>query len=166
MKEIQVEVHGPFQTLDELKFVISLNEPGSNRGCLLWVGEYEAKSIILTRDNIRLPRPMVYDLLKNMLEGLDVKVEKVVVTGFIEESYRSTIHTVDPNRNKREIDSRPSDAINLALRIKCPVFINEDLLVEGHVLKNPDILKQPMISSDEAIAEWLKNLDPNKIPRE
>lgn len=169
MKEIQVEVHGPFQTLDELKFVISLNEPGSNRGCLLWIGEHEARCIILVRDDILLPRPMVYDLLKNMLEGLDVKVEKVVVTGFIEESYRSTIHTVDPNRNKREIDSRPSDAINLALRIKCPVFINEDLLVEGCVLKKSDTLKQPITSSgasDEAIAEWFRNLDPNRIPKE
>lgn len=174
MKEIQVEVHGPFQSFEDQTLAISFNEPGSNRGCLISIGIYEAISITSIKEKIQLPRPMVYDLFKNLLDAVGVKIEKIVVTEFKTPSYHSTIHVINESGNKKEIDARPSDAINLALRVNCPVFINEDLLKEGDLLKEVDVLKNPddtleqlqLNPNDEALTEWFRNLDPDKMRKE
>lgn len=170
MKEIRVEVHGPFQSLEKPgTFAISLNEPGTNRGCLITIGEYETKNIVFVKEKIKLPRPVTYDLLKSIIDKLAAKVEKVIITEYreLEDIYFSIIQITENNK-KIEIDARPSDAINLALRVKCQIFVSEELLKEDHLLKDPETLPNspPLSDSDDTIAEWFRNLDPDKIPKE
>lgn len=171
MKEILVEVHGPFQNLEIPEtFAISLNESDNNRGCLIIIGKHETRNIVFVKEKIQLPRPVTYDLLKNIIDKLAAKVEKVVITEYreSENTYFSIVQITTENNKKIEVDARPSDAVNLALRVKCPVFINEELLKEGNLLKDSKTLpNSPSFSdSDDAIAEWFRNLDPDKIPKE
>lgn len=170
MKEIRVEIHGPFQNLETPEtFAISLNESDNNRGCLITIGEHETKNIVFAKKKIQLPRPVTYDLLKNIIDKLAAKVEKVVITEYreSENTYFSIIKIITENNKKIEIDARPSDAVNLALRVKCPVFINEELLNKVCLLKDTEtLINNPNFLDNDIIAEWFQNLDPDKIPKE
>ncbi len=87
----------------------------------IWVGVYEANAIALEIEKVQTPRPMTHDLLKNVLLGLNVQVQKVVVNDLREDTFYALIW-VERNGETMSIDSRPSDALALALRVDCPIF--------------------------------------------
>src|SRR5579864_9679794 len=93
----------------------------------IWVGIYEANAIALEIEKVQTPRPMTHDLLKNVLLGLDVRVQKVVVNELREDTFFALIW-VERNGELISIDSRPSDALALALRLDCPIYVDESVL--------------------------------------
>jgi bifunctional DNase/RNase len=108
----------------------------------IWVGVYEANAIALEMEKV----PMTHDLIKNVLTGLEAQVHKVVVTELREETFYAVIW-LERSGEVISIDSRPSDALALALRVDCPIFVDED------VLKNS---KQAANMSDRVSAEELR----------
>jgi len=114
----------------------------------IWVGIYEANAIALEIEKVSTPRPMTHDLIKNVLSGLDAQVHKVVVTELRDDTFYAVIW-LERDGHVISIDSRPSDALALALRMDCPIF------VEDEVLKTS---KQAANASDRVSSEELRKL--------
>ena len=106
----------------------------------IWVGIYEANAIALEIEKVTTPRPMTHDLLKNLLLGLETHVQKVVVSELKEDTFYALIW-LERDGQMMSIDSRPSDALALALRVDCPIY------VEDEVLKNSKVAGEPRIKS-------------------
>ena len=123
----------------------------------IWVGIFEANAIALQIERIDTPRPMTHDLLKNILLHLDATVEKIVVTDLQENTFFATIY-LDMEGDRVTIDSRPSDAIALALRTDAPIFVTQD------VINNSTNMTLDQENLDpEDVKQWLENLKPEDL---
>jgi len=110
----------------------------------IWIGKPEADSIALALGKVIAPRPLTHDLIKNIIDGLKIRIIKVIVTQILDNTYYALLCLSD-GKKETFIDSRPSDAVAVALRTNAPIFI-EDSIMEKR-------------SADE-LEEWLKNLRP------
>ena len=107
--------------------IVILRESSGNAILPIWVGVSEANAIALEIVKVSTPRPMTHDLLRNVLIGLESYVQKVVVTEIKDDTFYAVIW-IQRNGQLVSIDSRPSDALALALRIDCPILVEEDFL--------------------------------------
>ncbi|MBC7186882.1 MAG: bifunctional nuclease family protein [Calditrichaeota bacterium] len=115
------------------RFVVVLRDDAHNRWLPIVVGSTEAQAIALQLEKVEPPRPLTHDLMKNLLESLDAKVSRVVVTELRENTYYAKIG-LQLDGKKREIDARPSDAIALALRMNAPIFVVEEVMKKAAVV--------------------------------
>ncbi len=123
----------------------------------IWVGIFEANAIALQIERIDTPRPMTHDLLKNILLHLNATVEKIVVTDLQENTFFATIF-LDMEGNRVTIDSRPSDAIALALRTDAPIFVTQE------VINNSSNIRLDQENLDpEDVKKWLEDLNPEDL---
>ncbi|GAC1617880.1 MAG: bifunctional nuclease family protein [Candidatus Acidiferrum sp.] len=125
----------------------------------IWVGVYEANAIALEIEKVQTPRPMTHDLLRNVFLGLDVRVQKIVVTDLKDDTFYAVIW-VDRAGEMMTIDSRPSDALALALRMDCPIFVDEEVLKSTKV--SSAITER---SSNEQLRSWLEGLSDEDLGR-
>jgi len=109
------------------RFVVILKDEKQNRWLPIVVGSTEAQAIALQLENIAPPRPLTHDLIRNLLELLGASIVRVVVNDLRDNTYFALIN-LQSNGSAREIDARPSDAIALALRMKAPIFIDEEVM--------------------------------------
>jgi bifunctional DNase/RNase len=93
----------------------------------IWVGAFEANAIALEIEKLSPQRPMTHDLLKNIIRELDATVRRVVITDLIDNTFFAVIEMVK-NDDVLIVDSRPSDAIALALRVDCPIYVDQEVL--------------------------------------
>ena len=93
----------------------------------IWVGIYEANAIALEIEKVSTPRPMTHDLIKTLLVGLDAGIQKVVVNELRDETFFAVIW-VQRHGELISVDSRPSDALALALRLDCPIYVDDSVL--------------------------------------
>src|SRR5271170_4521776 len=126
--------------------IIILKDVAGDSVLPIWVGAFEAQAIALEMEKVTTPRPMTHDLIKNVLTGLETQVHKVVVTELREDTFYAVIW-LERGGEVVSVDSRPSDALALALRVDCPIFVDEI------VLKNS---KQAANMSDRVSAEELR----------
>jgi bifunctional DNase/RNase len=112
--------------------IILLRDREGQRVLPIWVGASEANAIALQIENITTPRPMTHDLLSDVLENLDAKCERVSVTELRDNTFYASI-TVSINGSEVEIDSRPSDALALAVRVSAPIFAAEEVIEESAI---------------------------------
>ena len=125
----------------------------------IWVGVYEANAIALEIEKVQTPRPMTHDLLKNFLLGLEVRVQKIVVNDLKDDTFYAMIW-VEREGQMMTIDSRPSDALALALRMDCPIFVAEA------VLKNSTISSAfSERNTNEQLRTWLDGLSDEDLGR-
>jgi uncharacterized protein len=125
----------------------------------IWVGIYEANAIALEIEKVTTPRPMTHDLIKNVLTGLEAQVSKVVVSELREDTFYAVIW-MERDGHMISIDSRPSDALALALRVDCPIF------VEDEVLKSSKLAAAISDkTSSEELRKWLENLNDDDLGR-
>jgi bifunctional DNase/RNase len=135
--------------------IIILRDEEEKRSLPIWVGIFEANAIALELEKISTPRPMTHDLIKNILESVEAKVEKIVVNDLRDNTFFALIH-LRLGEEEITVDSRPSDAIALALRVGSPIFVDEDVVRRA---KNVEVA--PKESDDqEKLKEWLENLKP------
>jgi hypothetical protein len=125
----------------------------------IWVGVFEANAIALEIEKVQTPRPMTHDLLRNVFLGLDVRVQKIVVTDLKDDTFYAVIW-VDRSGEMMTIDSRPSDALALALRMDCPIFVDESVLKSTKVTSA--ITER---SSNEQLRSWLEGLSDEDLGR-
>jgi bifunctional DNase/RNase len=135
--------------------IIILRDDEEKRSLPIWVGIFEANAIALELEKISTPRPMTHDLIKNILESVDAKVEKIVVNDLRDNTFFALIH-LRLGEEEITVDSRPSDAIAVALRVGAPIFVEEDV-----VRRAKSVEVAPKESDDqEKLKEWLDNLKP------
>jgi bifunctional DNase/RNase len=135
--------------------IIILRDEEEKRSLPIWVGIFEANAIALELEKISTPRPMTHDLIKNILESVEAKVEKIVVNDLRDNTFFALIH-LRLGEEEITVDSRPSDAIALALRVGAPIFVDEDV-----VRRAKSVEVAPKESDDqEKLKEWLENLKP------
>jgi bifunctional DNase/RNase len=139
--------------------IVILKDVGSNTILPIWVGMYEANAIALEIEKITTQRPMTHDLIKTLLLGLNTVVHKVVVSELREDVFYAVIW-LEREGALISVDSRPSDALAIALRLDCPIF------VEDSVLSNSKMATaiSEKVNSDE-LRRWLENLNDEDLGR-
>lgn len=151
--EIEMVVKGLIvDPLNNMPVVILSNMEGT-KILPIWIGVFEANAISLRLERIETPRPMTHDLLKNLLNSLDVKVNKVVVCDIKENTFYAFIH-LEKEGKIIKIDSRPSDAIALALRVGSPIYVEESVLTRAHTAE------MDLLDDKEKLQKWLEKLKP------
>ncbi len=155
--EIEMTIKGlMIDPITNMPIVILKDKEGS-RILPIWVGIFEANAIALQIENISTPRPMTHDLLKNVLGDLEANVQKIVVCELKDNTFYAMIY-LSRNGEVTAIDSRPSDAIALALRTKSPIFV-EEAVVES--AKGMDLTKDA--TDSEKLQKWLEGLNPDDL---
>ncbi len=134
--------------------IVVLEDLQKQRMLPIWIGVFEANAIALKIENISTPRPMTHDLLKSFLDQLNISIEKIVVNDVRDNTFYALIHC-RYNNQSLTIDSRPSDAIALALRVDSPIFVEEEVVKKAHSLKFDESLED-----SEKLKKWLENLKP------
>src|ERR1700691_4236828 len=119
----------------------------------IWVGIYEANAIALEIEKVQTARPMTHDLLKNVLNGLNVHVQRVVVSELKDDTFYALIW-MERDGETMSLDSRASDALALALRLDCPIFVEDEVLKTS---KLSSITSEK--STNEDLRKMLENLN-------
>ena len=149
-----VEMKVKFLTFDSTSngFVVLLMDLANKTGLPIWIGPFEANAIAMKLKKIGSQRPMTHDLIHNILNNLESKVIKIVVNDLKENTYYALIYL---NRKGDEIviDSRPSDAIAIALAVDAPIFVSHQVIEKA---KTIDMEKE-----GDQLKEWLENLNPD-----
>jgi uncharacterized protein len=145
-------------TLDPLTNmpIVILKDIEGNRALPIWIGTFEANAIALEMERVTTPRPMTHDLIRNILEGLKAKVSRIVVNDLRDSTFYAVIFLA-VNGAEVAIDSRPSDAIALALRVKAPIFVAEKVIREA---KPIDLTEDKPAEDTESVRDWIENLKP------
>jgi len=126
--EIEVKIRGLMMDPSSGTPIIILKDINSETMLPIWVGAYEANAIALEIEKIAPQRPMTHDLLRNVILEMGASVERVVVTELRDNTFFASIMMQDKSGGSVMIDARPSDAIALALRVDCPIFVNEEVI--------------------------------------
>src|SRR5713226_6129906 len=127
MMEVEMKIRGLMMDPMTNMPIVVLKDVGSDTVLPIWVGVYEANAIALEIEKVTTPRPMTHDLIKNLLIGLDTHVHKIVVNELRDDTFFAVIWMEREGR-VISIDSRPSDALALALRLDCPIFVDDEVL--------------------------------------
>jgi bifunctional DNase/RNase len=123
----------------------------------IWVGIFEANAIAVRMENIVTPRPMTHDLLKSVIEGLQAKIRGVEITDLKDNTFFAVIR-LDLDGRSLEIDSRPSDAMALALRAGAPIFVRRSVLD-----KSGSAGEEGDTPETERLRRWLETVDPSEL---
>jgi hypothetical protein len=127
MAEVEMRIRGLMMDPVTNMPIVVLKDVDGDSVLPIWVGVYEANAIVLEIEKVTTPRPMTHDLLKNMLTGFGASVSKIVVTELKDDTFYAVIWA-ERDGQVISIDSRPSDALALALRVDCPIFVDDEVL--------------------------------------
>ncbi|HWY42801.1 MAG TPA: bifunctional nuclease family protein [Candidatus Sulfotelmatobacter sp.] len=130
--EVEMKIRGLMMDPVTNMPIVVLKDVHGNSVLPIWVGVYEANAIALEIEKVQTPRPMTHDLLRNVFLGLEVRVDKIVVSDLKDDTFYAVIW-VERDGQLMMIDSRPSDALALALRMDCPIFVDEQVLKNSKV---------------------------------
>ncbi len=151
---IEMTVHGvTLDPVSQMPIVVLKAKDDDETVLPIWIGAFEANGIAMRLQEVDPPRPMTYELLKTVITELGGTVERVVINDLKDSTYYAEIHILQGN-NKLIIDSRPSDAINVALRFGAPIFVAEEVLEKSRV---PE---QEEDDEKKKLREWLENIRP------
>ncbi len=157
-KMVQMKVTGltidPFTSMP----IIILKDMEEKSALPIWIGLIEASAIATELEDIQLSRPMTHDLLKNLLNSVEIKVEKVTVHDLADNTFYASIE-LNNHGQKTVLDSRPSDAIALALRTKAPIFVAQKVVDKSRRID----LATDTTTAEESKKKWteiLENLSP------
>lgn len=115
----------------------------------IWVGAFEANAIALEIEKILPQRPMTHDLLRNLIIQCGLETQRVIITDLTDNTFYACVELIDVHGNEVSLDARPSDAIALALRLDCPIFVEQDVLDKSAAANQPG----PTPTEDETPAE-------------
>ncbi len=135
---LQVKIDSVRVSLMSQHRLIVLKEIFGERYLPIWIGPFEADAITIALQGVQVARPLTHDLLQNVLTTLDARVDYVVITELTDDTFYANI-VLDVDGEEVTVDSRPSDAIALAVRVDAPIFVEEDVMDEAGILPDPDI---------------------------
>jgi uncharacterized protein len=160
MKEIEFKIKGLMMDPLTNSPIVVLQDTSSDTLLPIWVGIFEANAIALQIEKVDTPRPMTHDLIKGLLGHLNVKVTKIVVTELKDNTFYALIF-LDAEGRVITVDSRPSDAIALALRTESPIYVTDDVITKSSSTAATTLSAER--SSPEDIKRWLENLNPEDL---
>lgn len=126
--EIEVKIRALMMDPNSGTPIIILKDVNSETMLPIWVGAYEANAIALEIEKIAPQRPMTHDLLRNLIVEMGARVERVVITELRDNTFYAVIEMRTVDGTAMMLDSRPSDAIALALRADCPIFVDSEVI--------------------------------------
>lgn len=129
--------------------IVVLHDKENRKALPIWIGSVEASAIIRKIENLTVSRPMTHDLIVNLIEKTGYELEKIEINDVEKETYYATLFLKDNDGNVLQIDSRPSDAIAIAIRIDAPIFVTANVISNGSVSTDS--------AKDEAEAQEFKN---------
>ena len=129
--------------------IVILKTEDSERFLPIWIGPFEAQAIAVKLHDLWLPRPMTHDLMSSVIADLGARVERIVVTDIADGTFYARVLLI-ANGKSIEVDSRPSDAIALALRVDAPIYVEDSVLDEASIDSRVE-LEDPLIGGDETI---------------
>ncbi len=157
--EIEMKIRGLMMDPVTNMPIVILKDLAGTQVLPIWVGIYEANAIALEIEKVSTPRPMTHDLLKNLLLGLETGVQKVVVSELKDDTFYAVIW-LERDGDVISVDSRPSDALALALRVDCPIFVEEEVLKSS---KSATAMAEK--SGSEELKRWLEGLNDEDFGR-
>ena len=157
--EVQMQIRGLMMDPVTNVPIVVLKDVDGETVLPIWVGMFEANAIALELEKTTTPRPMTHDLLQNVTRGLNATVTKVVVSELRDETYYAVIW-MEQAGERVVVDARPSDAIALALRWDCPIFVSRQVLEHSRQTVNGN----QSINAEE-MRRWLENLNDDEMGR-
>jgi len=156
---LEMKVHGVNLDVITNQPVIILKDAESHRFLPIWIGQFEATSILMEMQGVKPPRPLTHDLLRTIIDNLQASVIQIVINDLKDGTFFAKIH-ITKDTTQLEIDARPSDAIALAVRAKVPIFADEKVLDTASIVSES--------GEEEEIArfrEFLKDVDPEDFTK-
>ena len=157
--EVEMKIRGLLMDPVTNMPIVVLKDVGGNAILPIWVGVYEANAIALEIEKVATPRPMTHDLIRNLLFGLEASVKKIVVSDLKEDTFYAIIW-LERNGEMISVDSRPSDALAIALRLDCPIYVSDSVLKTSKT-----IAAVGDVSNNEELRRWLENLPDEDMGR-
>ena len=157
--EVEMKIRGMMVDPVSNMPIVVLKDIGGTAILPIWVGVYEANAIALEIEKVATPRPMTHDLIRNLLMGLETGVKKVVVSDLKEDTFYAVIW-LERHGEMIAIDSRPSDALAVALRLDCPIYVEESVLKSSK-----SVAAVAEGSGNEELRRWLENLNDEDMGR-
>jgi hypothetical protein len=157
-EEVRMVVKGLMLDPSSNAPIVILREEGSELFLPIWIGVFEASAIQLSLEGVTAQRPMTHDLLAATFRTMGVHVEKVVIHDLHDNTFFAAIFARRGDETW-QIDSRPSDALALALRLDAAVFVHERVLRKAHSESGP----QGAGSDDDKLRKWFEELDPDDL---
>jgi len=155
---VQMKITGlMFDPVTDMPIVILKDDSGT-QVLPIWVGLFEANAIAVQLDEIEPPRPMTHDLLRSVIEHLEARVARVVITDLRDNTFYATIQ-LDRGPAQTIVDARPSDAMALALRAGAPIFVEEEVLRKSTTGDGAD----RSYEETERLRRWLEQVDPEEL---
>jgi bifunctional DNase/RNase len=157
--EVEMKIRGLMMDPMTNMPIVVLKDTDGETVLPIWVGIYEANAIALEIEKVTTPRPMTHDLIKNLLTGLDARVHKVVVTELRDDTFFAVIW-MERDGRIISVDSRPSDALALALRLDCPIYVDDEVLKSSKLAA----AVSDRVTNEE-LRKWLENLNDEDLGR-
>ena len=152
-------IYGVSFDLGSKQPIVLLKTADGNRFLPIWIGHPEAAAILMKLQDASTPRPMTHDLLSDMIEQLDAQVVRITVTELKESTFFASI-TVQQNGSEVEIDSRPSDAIALAVRVGAPIFAADEVIEESAIEFESEEVNEDVV---DEFKRFLDNVSPDQF---
>src|ERR1700686_1998881 len=157
--EIEMKIRGLMMDPVTNMPIVVLRDINGNTILPIWVGIYEANAIALEIEKVSTPRPMTHDLIKTLLLGLGTGIRKVVVSELKDDTFYAVIW-LERDGEMISVDSRPSDALALALRLDCPIFVDDTVLKSSKLTANVS----DKVNNEE-LRKWLEGLHDEDLGR-
>ena len=141
--------------------IVVLQDKDNRRALPIWIGSAEASAIIRVIENIRVQRPMTHDLIINIIEDLGYSIDRVEINDVEKETFFSNIVLVNKKGGQILIDSRPSDAIAIAIRVDAPIFVSPSVLADGSISCNSQKDEQEA----QEFRDFIKDIKPSDFER-
>ena len=158
--EVEMKIRGLMMDPATNMPIVILKDVNSNTVLPIWVAIYEANAIALEIEKVSTPRPMTHDLMKSVLLGLRTGIRKVVVNELKEDTFYAVIW-LERDGELISVDSRPSDALALALRLDCPIYVDDSVLKSSKLANTV----ADRMSSNQEMRRWLESLGDEDLGR-
>ena len=160
---IEVKIDSIQVSLTSEHRVIILKDIKTERYLPIWIGPYEADAITIRLQSVEVSRPLTHDLLKNVIGEMGGEVSHIVVGDLRNDTFYARI-SVKINGRQLRIDSRPSDAIALAVRVNVPIFVEEDVMAQAGITPETDVSEEADVEELSAFRDFISNLDLDDLP--
>ncbi len=143
--------------------VVILKEKIADRYLPIWIGPAEADAIAVKLQGVNVPRPLTHDLIRSIIDTLGASVNSVVVTDLKNDTFYAKI-AIDINGGQLEVDSRPSDALALAVRVEAPIYVEESVLDKAGIMLDKDTGK-PVFEDSERVDKEGKKVSDEELKK-
>jgi bifunctional DNase/RNase len=157
--ELEMKIRGLMMDPQTNNPIVVLKDVNGTAILPIWVGIYEASAIASEIEKQATPRPMTHDLIRNLLFGLEAAVKKIVVSDLRDDTFYAVIW-LERDGEMISVDSRPSDALAIALRMDCPIFVDDSVLKTSR--ENTSVAE---VGSNEDLRKWLESLSDEDLGR-